>query len=168
MSVEKAVDILKGAILLERRGKAFYESVVRNTSNESVKTIFKTMAGEEEKHIHILEQHFSNLKKNGKFKSLTLEGSPSDVIAEEVLNRDIKQNISASSYEAAAISAAMSMEEKAVNYYSARGKETSDALEKELYNWLSTWEKTHLQLLADIDDELKENIWFDNNFWPVD
>ena len=167
MSIEKAVDILKGAILLERRGKAFYENVAKNTTSESVKTVFETMAAEEAKHIHILEQHFINLQKDGTFKEITYSDSPSDIIAKEVLNKKIKEDISASGYEAAAISAAMAMEENAVKYYSGQRDASEDVLEKELYQWLSTWEKTHLQFLADIEKELMETVWYDNNFWPM-
>lgn len=167
MSIEKAVDILKGAILLERKGKAFYENVAKNTTSDSIKSIFETMAAEEAKHIQILEQHFLNLQKNGTFQAVSYTGSPSDIIATEVLNEKIKEDISASGYEAAAISAAMAMEEKAVKYYSDRRDVSKDALEKELYEWLSTWEKTHLQFLADIEKELMETVWYDNNFWPM-
>ena len=52
-------------------------------------------------------------------------------------------------------------------YYAGRAKETADAMEKELFEWLANWEKTHLQLLSDIDRELQESVWYDNKFWPM-
>jgi rubrerythrin len=74
--------------------------------------------------------------------------------------------LSAADYEAAAISAAMSMEEKAIKLYSDRSAEAADPNEKALYQWLADWEKQHLHFLSAIDKELTEQIWHDNNFWP--
>jgi hypothetical protein len=31
---------------------------------------------------------------------------------------------------------------------------------------LADWEKGHQELLKRLDDELKEDIWNDNGFWP--
>ena len=74
--------------------------------------------------------------------------------------------MSAADYEAAAISAAMSMEENAIKLYSNRSAEADDPNEKALYQWLADWEKQHLHFLSDIDKELTEQIWNDNSFWP--
>jgi len=83
-----------------------------------------------------------------------------------VLNKPIKDKINAASFEAAAIGAAISMEERAVKIYSDRAKSATDPEEKNLYEWLSEWEGEHLTQLLEIDRTLTENIWHDNNFWP--
>jgi len=44
MQHENALDIIKGAILLERKGKAFYEATAKNTKSNAVKDVFETMA----------------------------------------------------------------------------------------------------------------------------
>jgi rubrerythrin len=58
------------------------------------------------------------------------------------------------------------MEKKAIAVYSERAESATDQSEKELYQWLSNWEKDHLQILAQLDKELMEQIWYDNSFWP--
>ena len=60
----------------------------------------------------------------------------------------------------------MNMEKKAITLYSERSKTASDEEEKAVYQWLVDWEKTHLQLLSEIDREVTEKIWNDNSFWP--
>ena len=70
----------------------------------------------------------------------------------------MKAEIAAADYEAAAISAAMSMEEKAIQLYSERAAEAQDSNEKALYEWLARWETQHLKFLSDIDRELKEQV----------
>jgi rubrerythrin len=166
MSQEQALDIIKGAILVERKGKAFYEATARNTDSDAVKEIFETMAAEEEKHIEILSKHYESLVRAGKLNDMKYNDNPQQ-ISTAVLTRQVREQITAASYEAAAITAAMAMEDNAVRFYSQRAQTTTNPLEKELFDWLSNWEKTHLQFLSDLDNELKESVWFDNQFWPM-
>jgi hypothetical protein len=124
------------------------------------------MAEEEQKHITTLSEQFKSYRQEKKFipggHNYTYIGS----VASKVLTREIKDNISAAGFEAAAISAAISMEERAIKLYSESAKTTSDPEAKALYEWLSRWEREHLNLLLDIDRSLKEEIWYDNQFWP--
>jgi rubrerythrin len=50
--------------------------------------------------------------------------------------------------------------------YSSRAKEATDENEKEMYQMLADWEKTHHTLLHRLNEDLKEQIWNDNQFWP--
>ena len=68
-------------------------------------------------------------------------------------------------HNAAAISAAMSMEQIAIQLYAKRAEKAQDANEKALYDWLARWEMQHLKFLSEIDRELKEQIWNDSSFW---
>ncbi len=98
---KSAEDILKTAILLERRGKAFYATAARQTESE-----------------------------------------------------------------AAAISAAIDFENRAIKVYQGRADETTDPNEKAMYQMLADWERTHHHLLHKLNEDLKEQVWHDNNFWP--
>lgn len=162
-----AIDILKEAILLERRGKAFYASVAEKSDSPSAKKIFEMMAEEEEEHIKFLSKQFAHYEKTKRF--LKPEGyveNPEEEIALKVLTEDMKKEIGAASFEAAAISAAMDFETRAVKVYSERAAEASDPNEKELYEMLSKWEKSHQHFLHEVNEDLKANIWNDNSFWP--
>jgi len=66
------------------------------------------------------------------------------------------------------ISAALEFEKRAVAYYSEQAEQAGSEAEKEVFGWLSRWEVTHMEMLAKVDDELKQDIWFDNQFWPLD
>ena len=166
MSEDKTTDILKSAILMEKRGQAFYEKVAQQTSGNVVKRFFEMMANEEKNHIHILSKQFKAYQDNKQFDSTEFDDPHESEIAAQVISKEIQSEISAAAYEAAAISAAMSMEERAIKLYSDRAVAASDPNEKELYNWLAKWETQHLSFLADIDRELTEDVWFDQNFWP--
>jgi len=165
MSEADALTILKRAILLETRGKAFYKKAAEEADNLVVKDFFKMMAAEEVSHVKILSEQYKSYQTNNKFIPRTVDEYSADV-AEQIITEKLIENISAASFESAAISAAMGMEERAIKLYSQRADEAADPEEKALYRWLAEWETQHLELLAKIDKEVTETIWNDNSFWP--
>lgn len=165
MKGKTEIEILKNAILLERQGKSFYETVAKDTKSPAAKKIFALMAQEEEKHVGYLSEHYRSVMEKGLFMSQTSYDNP-EAFSKRVLSKEIKNEIDAASYEAAAISAAIEMEKKAIVLYSGRAEETEEKDEKALYEMLTKWEKTHLEFLAELNKELTEEIWYENSFWP--
>ena len=166
MSEDRTVEILKNAILLEKRGKAFYQKVAEQATGKAVKAFFETMADEEVKHVKILADQYKAYQENQQFKPGNYSEEHGREMASKVITTQLKEEISAAEYEAAAISAAMSMEKNAIRLYQNRADEANDPNEKALYKWLAEWEEQHLHFLSKIDEELKEQIWNDNSFWP--
>jgi len=72
METLKALEILKMAILMEKRGHAFYAKVAEQTSYPEVKHIFLTMADEETKHIKFLSEQYISYEKNQIFQQVEL------------------------------------------------------------------------------------------------
>lgn len=167
MTETKTLDILKGAILLEHRGKALYESVVKTAESEGVKELFSMLSQEEEKHIGVLEKQFSRVVKGESFDISELDKEHAST-HEAIITREIVKNISGAGYEAAVIAAALDFEKNAVKFYSEHASTAVSEKEKKLYNWLTEWEKNHMMMMARLDNELKEKIWYDNQFWPLD
>ena len=165
MTESKPLEILKQAMLLETRGRAFYSNVANNSSNSAVKEFFRGMAEEESRHLEILAQQYKNYEEQGRFIGSDATKETSGVTS-FVLSEDLKDKIAAAEFEAAAISAAILMEERAIELYSRRAGETQDANEKALYGWLAAWEKEHHDCLAKIDKEVTQRIWSDSHFWP--
>ena len=163
---KSAEDILKTAILLEMRGKAFYSTASRETKSEAVRKIFAMMAEEEDAHIAFLSRQFAEYEKTGRFAENIKHPPTGGEEAAMILSEKVKKEISAASYEAAAISAAIDFENRAVEVYQGRANESTDPNERELYQMLADWERTHFRLLHRLDEDLKEQVWNDNNFWP--
>jgi len=167
METKRTTDILKEAILLEQRGRAFYSNIASQTTSDAVKRIFTMIAEEEEQHIRFLSDQYRHYQKHNFFMDVTLQaGTAPDEVARKVLSEEMKSQISAASFEAAAISAAMDFEAKAVELYASRAESAVDTNEKELYHMLAEWERGHHKWLARIDKDLREQVWYDNNFWP--
>jgi len=162
--MESQEDILKGALLLEKRGKALYEASAQGAQSEAVREIFLTLAHEEERHIAVLSKAFADLIRTGRMTGRApAEGPPGASGA--VLTDAVKEEISAASYEAAALYAAMALEERAVAFYADAERKTSGEA-KAFYRWLADWERTHLDLLTALDHDLRQQVWNDQRFWP--
>ena len=167
MEEKSTLDILKQAILLERRGKAFYENIAEKTENKTVKDVFQMLAAEEQKHIETLSEQFKAYRKEKKFIPVGLHEQDSPSVVSEVLTKEIKEKISAAGFEAAAISAGIAMEERAIQLYTKSAQTASEPEAKALYEWLITWEREHWKKWMDIDKSFLEKIWFDNKCWPL-
>jgi len=166
MTENKMLDIIKMAILLEHRGKALYESVAQKTEVAAVKELFDMLTEEEGKHIDILNKQFTLVSKGKDFDTGELDKVEGKT-AKTVLSVKIVKGISGAGYEAAVIAAALEFEKNAVKYYGDQEAVASSSEEKKLFNWLVKWETEHMTMLAKIDDDLKEQIWYDNSFWPL-
>ena len=162
---ESVLDILKQAIFLEIQGRTFYSKVAEQSNSEGITDIFKTMAREEESHIEYLTKYSNNYRNSGVFPAFS-SISTNPELAETVLSDEMKKSISAASYEAAAVSAAIEMEKKAIALYQDRAASAEDSNEKQLYDELAKWELTHLDVLTDLNDTIVESAWNENSFWP--
>ena len=163
---EKALEILKTAILMERRGRALYQKVAETAQNSSVKEFFEMMANEEAHHMKILTDQFKSVKAEGKFSPTTFDTNENSAAVTGILNKEIMAKIESAGFEAAAIAGAMSLEEKSEKVYRERAQNATDTEEKKLYEWLANWESEHLKVLAKMDRILTEAVWNDNKFWP--
>ena len=158
MPDKQANEVLKMALLLERQGKAFYEQVAGQAASPAVRELFRTLAAEEARHEEALVERGAG--------AAGAPGPVPDTLSGLVLSKEIRKQISAAGFEAAAISAAIDMENRAVALYSGRAQETADPEERVLYQWLTDWERGHQRFLARIHQELLAEIWHDSGFWP--
>ncbi len=160
-------EILKHAIIMEHRGKSLYKKVAEQTDNKEVKKIFDIMAEEEQTHIDFLSKQLVNYNKTKKFdKNEFGSQEHAEETVNNILTKEITEKISGAGFESAAISAAIDMENKSIEVYSGQAKKTTDPNAKELFEWLANWEKGHHKLLIELDKQLTEKVWYDNNFWP--
>ena len=160
-----SIDILKQALLLEQRGHALYTRAAETATDPAVKAFFAAMADEETSHIEVLRNQFKAYRETARFTTPD-PGDEAGDVATRVISSDLIGRMTAAGFEAAAIQAAIAMEEQAVRLYAERAKAAPDAAERQVYRWLSDWERSHLKMLLDLDKALTESIWHDNRFWP--
>lgn len=95
MEENNTLEILKQAILLEKRGKVFYREVAEKTENRELRDVFEMMAKEEDKHINTLSEQFKAYQQEKKFIPGSHSYSDTSSVASKVLTREIKEKISA-------------------------------------------------------------------------
>jgi len=166
MEKSNALNILKNAFLMERQGKNLYETARDKAEDDAVKAFFDSLAKDEQEHMAILETQFKSIMKSGKFAAGGYETDGSAETPPDILDKNLKNKINAAGFEATAVTAAVGFEQKAVDLYGERAKTATDPEEKKLYQWLSTWEQTHLKKLLTLQEDLQQQIWDDNSFWP--
>lgn len=166
MGDQSILSILHSALLLEKKGEVFYRKVGEQAANPEVKSFFLSMAEEEVAHVAIIKKQIELYKES---KQIDAKVAKSDIegVADHVINPNLKNLIEGASYEAAAVSAAIDMENRAVKFYSDRANSATNEEEVELYKWLSTWEQSHLDDLVELDEAIREKYWFDNGFSPM-
>ncbi|HRW79040.1 MAG TPA: ferritin family protein [Candidatus Sabulitectum sp.] len=162
---EGTLNAIKEAILLEKRGQVLYRSVAEKTGSAAVREVFTKMAEEEKKHEETLKLHYSSLVSSGKLAAISKLGQVDDHTG-EILRDKVRKEIKAAGYEAAAIAAAIALEKEAERFYLEKRDAAESDIEKDLFDWLATWEHGHMELLASMDKALMEDIWFENSFWP--
>lgn len=163
--METTEDVLKGAMLLEERGKAFYEHAAQEAQSPGVREVFTILAEEEERHRQYLARALADFLKTGNVGAVELGQGPVDV-TKAVLTPEVVAGISAAGFEAAAIYAGMALEDRAVSFYREKAQGAPQALAS-LYESLARWEQTHLDLLTSLNEDLRLRIWYDRRFWPV-
>ncbi|MBF0232890.1 MAG: ferritin-like domain-containing protein [Desulfamplus sp.] len=109
MTQTATLDILKQAIILEKRGHAFYHKVAQDAKDEVVKSFFESMAQEELGHIKVLTAQFKEYNDNGVFKPGLFDENEEIKLTMSILDSGIKEKIAAAGFEAAAIAAAIAM-----------------------------------------------------------
>ena len=167
MNQSNNLQILKKAFLMEQQGKNLYETARDKAGSEEVKAFFQELAQDEQEHMDILEKQLKAIMETGNFIAGDYKTDDTAEASSDILDTVLIEKINAASFEATAITAAVSFEDKAVKLYAQRAKESDDPEEKKIYNWLSTWESTHLKKLMAIQDALMEKVWSDNDFWPL-
>ena len=98
----QSLEILKQALLLESRGRAFYRKVAENAESEPVKEFFQLMAEEEEKHVAVLKERFNEYHANNCFSACNYE-TTGEHGHEGVITEELKGKIAAAGFEAAAV-----------------------------------------------------------------
>jgi rubrerythrin len=157
--------ILKEAYFLEMRGESLYRDAVREDMSPELRDLFDFFAQEEERHAKLLKEQLKNLHSG---EPVNLPMSPTAPYSGRFSTKEIAVAVKAAGYEGALVGAALDFERRAYEFYELQAETVTDPVFKTLYTELSRWEKQHMTLFAELDREIRENVWYDNNFWPLD
>ncbi len=165
IQVENAV---KEAIKMEINGRDFYNHAAEVTHNELGKKMFQKLAQEEIKHIETFSRLISSILKGENWKSYIrddeLKGKSQ--LVEELASR-MKHAEGKSEIEA--LSIAMELEEKGIEFYKKSAGEVDDPQAREIFKKMCEEEKFHYDMLQAQHDSLTNSgFWFDSAEFKMD
>ena len=64
------------------------------------------------------------------------------------------------------LSIGMTLESRAIQYYSGAAKAARDQEVKSFYEFLADWEKRHFEALKNLHDSVRQDFWAEGGFSP--
>ncbi len=162
------MDALKRAIMLEVHGLRFYEVAAMRCTNRVARELFEDLAKDEVRHRQELEKQFQHLLKGEKARFIPGDSPKHLRFRDPVIGADLKQRVEDAWFDSAALSIGVLLEKRAMEYYRKRELASSDQATRELFGWLARWEKGHLERLTALERAMREEIWHEARFWPLD
>lgn len=160
---EATLGALQIALQMEIDGKEFYLQASKTSKNELGKGLLKKLAAEEDTHREMFQSIYNAIKSKKGWPDMKFHADGGrglrTIFARALENMD--KNIKSLPAELDAVQTAMDMENKTLDFYNSRGKQTSYAAEKQLYEELAMQEGEHHRVLLDYYDFLKDPAqWF--------
>ncbi len=152
------MDIFEFAMKKEKYAEDYYIELSKKTGNEGLRNILKMLAGEERKHLHVVQQ----MQKE----------SPQTVTETDVLKdareafermRTSTENFNLDVEELQLYEKARDIEKDSRQFYSEKAEQATEARHKEIFTKLANEEKKHQLLLERICDFVAKPQWFLEN-----
>jgi rubrerythrin len=163
--IDEVKEAIKTAIQMEKDGYSFYKKAASQTTSETGKSFFESLANDEQIHLETFQKIFED--KVGKTEWDALVNSskkytdlpifPKDLASSEGTNPDLD--------EMDAIRVAMDSEKEAIDYYKIIKDKYTNKDVKEIIVEIIEQEKNHYRLLEQEFDHLdKTGFWFDMDY----
>jgi len=160
--IDFALSVLRQAMDNELKGQALYLEAVKRTKDELGKRMFRSLADDEEEHLHILQVEYGALTGRGQWLDLETaqkeEPDPSlRLFPEEAIERLIPEDAS----DLDALKIAMDFERRGYRLYEKAATETSDPTAQAVFRFLVGEESRHFALLDNAHDYLAhQGFWY--------
>lgn len=163
----RSVEMLKRALEIETKGKAFYDDAIAKCKNTLGKEIFTTLREDEVVHLGRIKKIYDSLESNGKWDG-SWEGIKEhhrDVteLFDEIAHK-LGTNVKSDDSDLKALDVGIDFEWKTVKFYEDNLKLTKDPLEKKFIEKMIAEEKGHHKILKDMKFYLSDPAaWFVEN-----
>jgi len=159
----EVLEVIKESIKLELNGQSFFEKVADKTHNELGKKMFLKLASDEAQHLRVFSEIFTEMvgedwkKQLGDIRSKH-DAPMIDALAKKVESAGKEERAS----ELEAISIAMELERKAIDFFCNAAQKTTDEKAREIFGRIADEERLHYDLLqAQYDHLSNSGYWFD-------
>ena len=148
---------------MEVEGERFFSGAATRMKYPRTKDMFISLAKQERRHIHVLEEELKRLEQGASWISPTSVKGPARAeasIFKEV--EGVSGPLDPKASELDVLKFGIEVERKSIDYYRRAGQEVSDPKAKEVFNWLVGEEAGHLTILtAEHDIRSRSGFYFD-------
>ena len=152
-----ALSVLREAVRNELDGKDMYLQAAERTQDELGGAMFRSFAGEEEQHVHIIQVQYAEVNGSGEWIDIeAARKEPRDpkLILFPQEEREVKEFVPQGMSDLDALKLAMDFEKQAVRMYEQAADDTDDPVAQDFYRELAEWEGTHYRVLDNSRDYL--------------
>lgn len=150
-------EIVELGIQIEKNGRDFYNTLAKQSKNESVRQIFEYLAGEEEKHIVVFKKILDSVKKYepseaypGEYFEYMNVLASEHIFTQEDKGKEIAKAIKS---EKEAVEKGIGFEKDSIIFYEGMKKVVSD-YDKKIVDELIAQEQSHLRQLAELKSKI--------------
>ncbi|MBN1191265.1 MAG: ferritin family protein [Dehalococcoidales bacterium] len=153
------IDALINAIQMEKDGKKYYQKAARVSRNDLGRSLFQSLALEEDIHRRKFETIFKALQAKKEWPEVDF--TPDQGQRLKTLFATAMPDVKATDSEMAAVQTAMEMENKTRDFYLEQSEASALDIEKKYYAILAGEESAHHSTLLDYYEYLKNPAdWF--------
>ena len=163
--IENIKDAILTAIQMEKDGYSFYMKAAAQTNSDMGRTIFESLAEDEQKHLDVFQKMFEEKVSQSEWNDLINSSKKYANIPIFPTNLDDAPDMDPDSSELDALRMAMDSELEAIDYYTKIRENSLDETVKEIINEIIEQEKNHYQILEGEFNHINTTgYWFDLDY----
>jgi len=164
---EQILDILRKAYQIEVDGHTFYSMTAAKADKPAVRELFDKLAHDEVQHQAFLKEVLRGYDEKGteafRFHARIPEMS---AFTAKIFTDQFRAQAAGAEFEVAALSIGMTLESRAIEYFSGAAKSAADNDVRTFYGFLADWERAHLDALSNLYNSVRADYWADSGFAP--
>ena len=164
-NIENVKDAILTAVQMEKDGYTFYTKAAAQTESEMGRTIFESLAADEQRHLNIFQKMFEDKVEQSEWNDLV--NSSKKYANIPVFPTDLKDapGMDSDSTEIDALRMAMDSEKEAIDYYNDILESLENQELKNVINEIIEQEKNHYSLLEKEFNHINSTgYWFEFDY----
>jgi rubrerythrin len=164
---DEILEILRKAYQIEVDGFTFYSMTATKASKPAVRELFDKLAHDEVQHQAFLKDVVRRYDEKGtEAFRLNVRQPELSAFTAKIFSDRFREQAAGAEFEVAALSIGMTLESRAIEYFSGAAAAASEADVKQFYGFLADWERQHLDALSSLYNSVRADFWQQSGFSP--
>ena len=164
---EQILDVLKKAYQIEVDGYTFYSMTADKADKPAVRELFAKLASDEVQHQAYLRDVLKGYDEKGNAAFSMHHRLPElRAFTQQIFSDQFRAQAQGAAFETAVLSVGMTLESRAIAYFTGAAAQVPDQEVKDFYQFLADWEKQHLEALNNLYGMVRADFWEQSGFAP--